>query len=207
MVTSLKSIAENSGTSIRNVRTALKNFEETYEFLTSISTNRNRLITITNWELYQSNNEKPTSKLTGNRQASDKQVTTNKNDKNDKNDKNIYSSEIIRMAEKLKSLILENNPGARTPKDLTKWQSEFDKMKRLDKRTDEQIYAVMEFSQTDPFWKSNILSAKKLREKFDTLILQKDRNKPQNKFKPPQAANFEQRQYSDKDFDNLYKEV
>lgn len=41
------------------------------------------LITVTNWELYQANEKKPTSDPTGVRQASD----TNKNDKNDKKKK------------------------------------------------------------------------------------------------------------------------
>ena len=86
-ITSLKSIAEKSGTSVQNVRTALKNFEKIYEFLTSISTNKNRLITITNWELYQTKGTKPTKRLTSNQQATNKHLTTNKNDKNYKNDK------------------------------------------------------------------------------------------------------------------------
>ena len=96
-ITSLEQLAKKSGTSIRNVRTALKNFEQIYEFLTSKATNKNTLITVVNWELYQSENikgDKQTDKqVTSNRQASDKQVTTNKNDKNiknDKKDKNIY---------------------------------------------------------------------------------------------------------------------
>jgi hypothetical protein len=87
-ITSLKSIAEKSGTSIKNVRTALKNFEQIYEFSASISTNKNRLITITNWELYQSKEGKVASRTASKRQATGKQVATNKNDKNDKNDKN-----------------------------------------------------------------------------------------------------------------------
>jgi hypothetical protein len=86
-ITSLKSIAEKSGTSIKNVRTALKNFEQIYEFSASESTNKNRLVTITNWELYQSRDGKVASKAASKRQASGKQVATNKNDKNYKNDK------------------------------------------------------------------------------------------------------------------------
>ena len=86
-ITSLKSIAEKSGTSLQNVRTALKNFEKIYEFLTSVSTNKNRLVTITNWALYQSQERKPTKRLTSNQQAPNKHLTTNKNDKNYKNDK------------------------------------------------------------------------------------------------------------------------
>lgn len=91
-ITSLNSIKEiaGKGITIQKIRTAIERFEK-YEFLTSKSTNRNRLITIVNWELYQSNEKEITSKITSNQQAGNKQVTTNKNDKNDKNDKkNIY---------------------------------------------------------------------------------------------------------------------
>lgn len=84
-ITSLKGIAEKSGTSIKNVRTALKNFEILYGFLANKSTNKNRLITIINWELYQQTDNKVASKQASKWQASGKQVATNKNDKNDKN--------------------------------------------------------------------------------------------------------------------------
>lgn len=84
-ITSLKSITENAGPgiSIRNVRSAIEKFES-YEFLTNQSTNKNRLITIVNWEFYQAKPKEPTNKLTSDRQADDKQPTTNKNDKNNK---------------------------------------------------------------------------------------------------------------------------
>lgn len=85
-VTSLDSIVKKSGNgvSIRNVRTALQRFEK-FGFLTNKSTNKNRLITIVNWGLYQVGEEqgdKQTDKqLTSNRQATDKQLTTNKNER------------------------------------------------------------------------------------------------------------------------------
>jgi hypothetical protein len=120
---------------------------------------------------------------------------------------NISSSEHVLMAEKLKALMLINNPGAKIPDDLTNWQIEFERMTRIDKRTPEQINAIIEFSQKDLFWKSNILSAGKLREKFDTLLLQKDRPKQQIQSKMPQAGNFPQRKYTDDEFDKMYKEV
>lgn len=87
-VTSLNSIVRNCGRgiSVQNVRTALKRFEK-YGFLTSESTNRNRLITITNWASYQSEESESTNQPTSNQQATNKQLTTNKNDKNDKNEK------------------------------------------------------------------------------------------------------------------------
>ncbi len=87
-ITSLKSIAEKAGPgiSLQNVRTALSKFEK-YEFLTNQSTKTGRLITIVNWELYQSQDSKLTKGLTKHQQSANKALTTNKNDKNDKNDK------------------------------------------------------------------------------------------------------------------------
>lgn len=81
-VCSLEKIKEKCAkdVSIRNIRTSLK-VMETYQFLTNESTNRNRLITICKWEEYQS---EVTNYLAGNRQATDKQLTTNKNVNNNK---------------------------------------------------------------------------------------------------------------------------
>lgn len=90
----------------------------------------------------------------------------------------------MKLALKLKEFILANNEKAKTPTDLNGWASEFDKMLRIDKRTVEQLEAVIQFSQKDPFWLSNILSAKKLREKFDTLYLQ-SKNKTKPRGQPP----------------------
>ncbi len=175
------------------------------EILNIESNNRFTLVTVVNYGMYQSEEIKRNSKSNNKGTTREQLGNTNKNDKNDKNDKNIYSSSHMTMAEKLKSFILSNNPGAKTPDDLSKWAAEFERMERLDKRSPEQIVAVMEFSQKDLFWKANILSAGKLREKFDTLLLQKDRPKPQQQSKTPNKANFEQRKYSDDDFEKLYK--
>lgn len=92
-VTSLQSIAKKSGKgiTIQNVRTAIKRFEK-YEFLTNESTNKNRLITIVNWEVYQDKTKQLTSKPTSNQQATNKQLTTNNNDNND-NKKNTSSNQ------------------------------------------------------------------------------------------------------------------
>lgn len=99
-VTSLESIANESGKGItrQNVRTALKRFEK-LEFLTNESTKTGRLITIVNWEIYQSYNEesnKETNKdLTNTQQRPNEDLTSNKNDKNDKNDKNVRNNNNI----------------------------------------------------------------------------------------------------------------
>ena len=76
------------------------------------------------------------------------------------------------FAEKLRGLILKNNPKARTPDDLQKWAFDFDKILRLDNRSPTDVDIVIEYSQASDFWMTNVLSPGKLREKFDTLYLQ-----------------------------------
>ena len=89
--TSLESIAAacGKGISVQNVRTALKKFEK-YGFLTNESTRAGRLITICNWEQYQSleeeHNKASPNSLTVGQQTTNRQLTPNKNDKNDKNE-------------------------------------------------------------------------------------------------------------------------
>ncbi|WP_239727993.1 MULTISPECIES: DnaD domain protein [unclassified Mammaliicoccus] len=85
-VTSLKNIAEEcgKGISVQNVRSALARFER-LGFITNESTKMNRLITIINWGVYQSNDEKSNkdsnnvtnSEVTKNQQRTNKEVTTN----------------------------------------------------------------------------------------------------------------------------------
>lgn len=200
-ITSLDKIAKRSGTSIQSVRTALKNFEKTFDFLTSKSTNKNRLVTITNWEVYQSSDAKPNKqtnrRLTSNQQAANKQLTTNKNDKELKNDKEDISSNLknkfpddaisMILANELYNLILVNNPDSKKP-NLQKWAKTFDLMLRLDKgRTEQSIRSVMRWSQQDSFWLKNILSPDTLRKKFDQLTL--GMKSPQGKTNGP-AANL-----------------
>ena len=103
------------------------------------------------------------------------------------------------LAGQLKNKILGNNETAKTPSDLNKWAEEFDKMLRLDKRKFEDIERVIEFCQTDPFWIPNILSAKKLREKYDTLYLQSKNQKggkPNGADRENPEADWESKFYS-----------
>jgi hypothetical protein len=117
-----------------------------------------------------------------------------------KKSNNIYSSDSqpYLLAEKLKALILQNNQNAKVPDNLQKWSREIDLMLRIDKRTPEHVQQVIEFSQKDSFWKSNILSAGSLRKQFDKLWLQKDRVQ-QGKVlpKPDNRTNFKQRKPPD----------
>ena len=82
----------------------------------------------------------------------------------------------LRLAELLKARILENNPGAKiTSGQVEEWARVADLMLRRDGRTETEIRNLIEWSQQNDFWKSNVLSMGKLREKFDQLVMKRQR--------------------------------
>ena len=75
---------------------------------------------------------------------------------------------------------MEQFQGAKVPttqKEKEAWCVHIERMKRLDNRSEEDIRTALEFAVTDVFWKSNIRSTKKFREKFETLIVQARRSR------------------------------
>jgi predicted phage replisome organizer len=85
----------------------------------------------------------------------------------------IYETLTLRLV----TLLKFNNPKVRIPQDLEKWHNAIRLLIERDGHTQEEVLRMIEFSQTDDFWKSNILSATKLREKKDTLLMQSNRVK------------------------------
>jgi hypothetical protein len=85
-----------------------------------------------------------------------------------------YSVEVNQLTDLLVEKIKENNPKAQTP-NFNQWRDSIRLMMEIDGYEFMQIRKMIEWCQSDDFWKSNILSAKKLREKAGTLILQMDR--------------------------------
>lgn len=86
-------ISAVTGISEQSIRTCLKKLESTNE-ITIKSTNKNSIITLLNYDLYQSednnestSNQQLTSKSTNKQPATNQQLTTNNNDNNNKNDK------------------------------------------------------------------------------------------------------------------------
>ena len=59
-----------------------------------------------------------------------------------------------------------------TPEKKRKWAAEIEKMKRLDHLNEEEIRQALRYATNDSFWKPNIRSTKKFREKFETLYSQ-----------------------------------
>lgn len=91
-----------------------------------------------------------------------------------------YNTSQLDLAKLLLSKIRENIPGFKEPK-IEDWAEEIEKMMRIDKRTHKQIEYLIDWTQKSDFWRSNILSTKKLRAKFDQLALQAKRDHDKNK--------------------------
>lgn len=84
------------------------------------------------------------------------------------------------IAHKFHNGILRINPTAKPP-NFDSWSAEISKIRRIDKRGEEEIIALFSWANQDPFWQSNILSPKKLREKWDQLTLRKNERPPPSK--------------------------
>lgn len=85
-------------------------------------------------------------------------------------------SDEFRLASYLKKWIIKNNELANVPTDEHMrsdkgWCSHIDKLMRIDGLTVEDVKIIIDFSQKDTFWMSNVLSTKTLRKQKDKLIL------------------------------------
>ena len=101
----------------------------------------------------------------------------------------------------LRNRILENNPRARVPRDdpedplMQKWAQEMDRLNRIGPPGGTQGYSwqeirdLIDFSQDDDFWRANILSASKLREKCVQLENQMKRNNSKPRGHPTMSKN------------------
>lgn len=99
-----------------------------------------------------------------------------------------YPEEVTKLTELLIDLMRKNNPNAKIPDKLDKWHDSIRLMIQNDGYSLDQIKQLIVFSQNDSFWKGNILSTSKLRDKAGTLILQIGRNedkKPVSKNQRP----------------------
>jgi hypothetical protein len=113
-----------------------------------------------------------------------------------------YSVEVNQLTDLLVQKIKENNPKAQTP-NFDQWRDSIRLMMENDKYEFEQIKKMIEWCQSDDFWKSNILSAKKLREKAGTLVLQMERGDDNGRVKTNiqrpkiEVGRFEEYNHSD----------
>lgn len=92
--------------------------------------------------------------------------------------------------------LFPNSKVPATDAEREKWAVEIERMKRLDGRSESDIVEALTYATTDGFWKSNIRSTKKLREKFETLIIQsRGKAEMKNQKASDKFNNFPQREY------------
>lgn len=119
---------------------------------------------------------------------STKELSTNKqNTESTSRSKLKFETHHLKLAELLYKEILHNNPQHKKP-NLESWANDFRLMMEIDKREGKEIQELILFSQSHDFWYKNILSAGKLREKYDVLILEK--NGKQGSKKDRKVAKF-----------------
>lgn len=86
------------------------------------------------------------------------------------------SVEVMHLCQLLSDRMVQN--GCKKPTITKAWTSEMDRLLRLDGRTYEEVEWMIEWCQSDNFWRANVLSPKKLRSNFDNMRLQSKRARP-----------------------------
>lgn len=164
----------------------IKQFEKE-QMLSIKSTPQYSVITVIEWSTYQDGDHQ----VSIDRPSSVHHLSTIKNAKNAKNEKKEdsqqsrkreYADDSPEMIEAvyLWSKIKGNNPEHRKP-NLQVWADDVRKMNQLDHRPFEKIHKMIDWCQLDTFWQTNILSASKLRSKYDTMAAQANRKFAANK--------------------------
>ncbi|MFY0147847.1 hypothetical protein [Bacillus cytotoxicus] len=108
-----------------------------------------------------------------------KNTTENTTEKS-KTSRHKYETCDANAAKYLFAKIKANNPKQKEP-NFDSWANDFRLMRERDDRELQEIKNVIDWCQADPFWQGNILSPKKLREKFDQLTIQMNARKGVNK--------------------------
>ena len=194
-VSSISKLSEETGLTERKVRTALEHLKTTGEVKSS---SKFTVFTIKNYCCYQSTDTQNDKQATGDRQASDRRPTTIEEGKKEKREeiKDIVDTPRRKTAgiatefppesfemqcvNALVQSCLRQFPGAKVPAtaaEKSEWCVHVERMKRLDGRSEADIQEALQFVIQDPFWQTNVRSTKKLREKFETLLLQARRPK------------------------------
>jgi len=91
--TGLYKLVAETGLSIQQIRTSLKKLEKTND-ITSISTNKYRIITVTKYDEYQSTNKQDNNQVTNKQQTNNKQITTNNKDNKEYKEKNVIKESL-----------------------------------------------------------------------------------------------------------------
>ena len=183
--TSLDTLSEETGLSKKCVRTSLDRLKATCELADkghSTGRLRGRMVTVCKYDSYQAEGIQEAHEGADKGQTEGTQRAATKNDKNVENEikeintpaKPTYNAEDIQMAEWMLNVLLIDQPSIKKPS-IESWAKTIRLMRERDGRNYQAMGAVWKWARQDNFWASNILSASKFREKYDTLQAQSTR--------------------------------
>lgn len=193
-------LAKEVGLSIQQLRTSLTKLESS-NVVTRKSTNKYQVVTLCNWEKLQNSNGEVTTKPTTKEQSNNNQITTTKEVKKERSKekrKKILMSEIKISDVEEKNLpyfeisksfyeLFRNNlleAGSSTvtleKANSNEYLNNFRLIDEKKEASKEQLIIVYNFLKKSDFWKKNILSAKKLREKLPQLLMHANKSKVNN---------------------------
>lgn len=211
LVSSFRKLADETSLTEREVRTAISHLKSTHE-VTHKGHSKYSVFTVVNYDKYQYTDTQEVVQETSNRHSNDILTTTiEEGKKGRRKESNIKTSFPpsqfdFECVEKIIKSCLDTVATAKVPVTdaaKTKWAVEIERMRRLDKRTEQEITTALDYALSDSFWKSNIRSAGKFREKFETLYAQQKRE-PNRKPVTKNLNNFERRKY---DMDSLEEQL
>ncbi|MFC9973597.1 hypothetical protein ACFVH6_22150 [Spirillospora sp. NPDC127200] len=111
---------------------------------------------------------------TGNREKNVSEIAPRPSDAPKPRDLNDGREDVERVCEHLAARMVENGC---TPPTITKaWRDAARLMIDKDGRTEEDIHTAIAWCQNHDFWRANVMSLPKLREKYDQLSLQAQRD-------------------------------
>ncbi len=194
---SIETLKERWGWS-RGKASRFLNLLETEGMIVQQRGNQTTLITICNYEVYQSSqadddkaDDKAGSKADGGatvRQTDGQQVTSKKTKEEIRRTKKVKKvkkqyledSDEFRVANFLYQNILKNKPDFPEPI-MRNWAETADYILRIDKRNIDTVKRVIKWATHDDFEKSNVLCMAKVRKRFDSLEMRMNEgsnNKP-----------------------------
>lgn len=205
LITGTISISQKLKINKDKVQRILKSFENDKQ-ITQQTSNKNRLISILNWDKYQEFDKQNDKQVINKCETDDKQLITNKNVKNIKNDKNVTTTVGDSCVDGLQKIIdfYNKNIGLITPYGLETLEDYAKEMPadliifamkkavEADKRTIQYIKGILNNWSKKGI--KTVLDAEKEDEQF------KKNNKKQTKTEPK----LDQRNYTEEELNGLY---
>lgn len=153
IITGIDALSVRTGIPSKTIQRILKFFENEKQ-IEQQTTNRFRIITVKNWEKYQSSEKQNEKQVRNQRETSEKQVRTNKNDKKNKNEKKEREAKIG---------IFAPTPGDEMRRFVSEEKNQQAMVMLLvEKGVDEKI-AWIEIGKFISYWTEKTKSGKKVR--------------------------------------------